>query len=159
MFPASSPAQKLHQFLSSGLPRSGMELSSQHPLLWCGVNSTVFGKHELDQPPEPHSAEEWALKAREPTCVNPMGYVGPTRLASLRTEVKDVVTRFGMRSRSRSPRRTPMRSQGFRSGILVRFVPMRFPKRMTVRSCWSRIPRASGRGFRCLPCPMMKQDH
>ncbi len=29
---------------------------SQHPLLWCGVNSTLFGKHQLDQPPEPHSA-------------------------------------------------------------------------------------------------------
>jgi hypothetical protein len=34
-------AQKLHQFLSSGLPRSGMEFSSGHPLLRCGVNSTL----------------------------------------------------------------------------------------------------------------------
>ena len=25
--------------------------SSQHPLLWCGVNSTLFGKQQLDQPP------------------------------------------------------------------------------------------------------------
>jgi hypothetical protein len=55
----------------------------------------VLGKHELDQPPEPHRAEEWALKAREPTCVNPMGYVGPTRSASFRTDVNNVVTRFG----------------------------------------------------------------
>ena len=30
--------------------------SSQHPLLWWGVNSTVFGKHPLDQHPGPHDA-------------------------------------------------------------------------------------------------------
>jgi hypothetical protein len=65
---------------------------STHPLLWCGVNSTLLGKHPLNQPPEPHHAEEWALKAKEPTCVHSMGYIGPTRSASLRTEVKDVVT-------------------------------------------------------------------
>jgi hypothetical protein len=34
------------------------------------------------------------LNAYESTCVHPIGYVGPTRSASLRTEVKDVVTRF-----------------------------------------------------------------
>jgi hypothetical protein len=28
--------------------------SSQHPLLWWGVNSTVFGKHHLDSRPELH---------------------------------------------------------------------------------------------------------
>jgi transposase InsO family protein len=28
--------------------------SSQHPLLWWGVNSTVFGKHHLDSHPELH---------------------------------------------------------------------------------------------------------
>ena len=30
--------------------------SPRHPLLWCGVNSTLFGKHPLDQHPEPHGA-------------------------------------------------------------------------------------------------------
>ena len=29
----------------------GGQPSSQHPLLWCGVNSTLFGKQQLDQPP------------------------------------------------------------------------------------------------------------
>jgi hypothetical protein len=67
---------------------------SQHPLRQCGVNSTVFGKHPLDQPPGPSNAEEWALKARESTDVNPMGYVGPTRSASFRTNVNNVLTRF-----------------------------------------------------------------
>ena len=33
-----------------------LQPSSQHPLLWCGVNSTLFEKHELDQPPELHVA-------------------------------------------------------------------------------------------------------
>jgi len=30
--------------------------ASQHHLHQCGVNSTVFGKHPRDQPPEPHRA-------------------------------------------------------------------------------------------------------
>jgi hypothetical protein len=30
--------------------------SPRHPLLWWGVNSTLFGKHPLDQHPEPHGA-------------------------------------------------------------------------------------------------------
>ena len=34
----------------------GHQPSSQHPLLWCGVNSTVFGKHPLDSRPRPHDA-------------------------------------------------------------------------------------------------------
>jgi hypothetical protein len=59
------------------------------------VNSTLFGKHQLDQPPEPHGTQEWVLKAREPTGVNPMGYVGPTRSASFPTDVDNVLTRFG----------------------------------------------------------------
>jgi hypothetical protein len=29
---------------------------SQHRILWRGVNSTVFEKHQRDQPPERHSA-------------------------------------------------------------------------------------------------------
>jgi hypothetical protein len=29
-------------------------LSSRHPLLWWGVNSTLFGKHSLDQHSGPH---------------------------------------------------------------------------------------------------------
>jgi hypothetical protein len=33
-----------------------MELSSQHHLLWCGMNSTLFGTHQLDQLPELHGA-------------------------------------------------------------------------------------------------------
>jgi hypothetical protein len=28
--------------------------SPRHPLLWWGMNSTVFGKYPLDQHPEPH---------------------------------------------------------------------------------------------------------
>ena len=30
--------------------------SSQHPILWWGVNSTLFGKHPLDLHPKPHGA-------------------------------------------------------------------------------------------------------
>ena len=50
----NSPAQNI-QVLPVRLLRRGMVLSSQHPLPWCGVNSTLFVKHQLDQPPEPHS--------------------------------------------------------------------------------------------------------
>ena len=43
-------------------PRRPVKISSPkmtmtpHPLLWCGMNSTVFGKHQRNQPPEPHRA-------------------------------------------------------------------------------------------------------
>ena len=30
--------------------------SSQHPVLWCGVNSTLFTKHPPNPPPKPHGA-------------------------------------------------------------------------------------------------------
>ena len=30
-----------------------LQPSPTHPLLWCGMNTTVFGKHPLDQHPEP----------------------------------------------------------------------------------------------------------
>jgi hypothetical protein len=30
--------------------------SPRHPLLWWGMNSTVFGKYLFDQHPEPHDA-------------------------------------------------------------------------------------------------------
>jgi hypothetical protein len=36
-----------------GLP---LQPSPRHPLPLCGINSTVFGKYLLDQPPEPHGA-------------------------------------------------------------------------------------------------------
>ncbi len=68
--------------------------TSQHPLRWWGVNSTLFGKHPLDQHPELHEVQEKAPKARGPICVNPIGYVGPTRSASFPTDVNNVLTRF-----------------------------------------------------------------
>src|SRR5262249_8856312 len=72
----------------------GGQPSSRHPLLWWGMNSTVFGKYSLDQCPEPHGASSRTLNACESTYVNPTGYNGPTRLASFPTDVYNVVTRF-----------------------------------------------------------------
>jgi hypothetical protein len=40
------------------LDRLGRQSSPTHPLLWWGINSTLFGIHQLDEPPWPHSAEE-----------------------------------------------------------------------------------------------------
>src|SRR4029453_1988179 len=65
--------------------------SPSHPLLWWGMDSTVLGKHSLDQHPEPHSTSSRALNACELTCVNPICDGGPTRSASLRTEVNKVL--------------------------------------------------------------------
>ena len=33
-----------------------LQPSPRHPLLWWGMNSTVFGKYPLDRHPEPHGA-------------------------------------------------------------------------------------------------------
>jgi hypothetical protein len=35
--------------------------SSRHPLLWWGMNSTLFGKYPLDQHPEPHGTSSRTL--------------------------------------------------------------------------------------------------
>jgi hypothetical protein len=75
---------------------------SPHPLLWWGTNSTVLGKHPLDQHLEPHGASSRALNACESTDGNPPGYVGPTRSASFPTEVNNVVTLLGKSRRSTS---------------------------------------------------------
>jgi CDGSH-type Zn-finger protein len=56
----------------------------------------LFGKHHLNPHPWPSGASEEALKAREPRCVNLIGYVGPTRSASFRTEVNNALTWFGL---------------------------------------------------------------
>jgi hypothetical protein len=68
--------------------------SSRHPLLWWGMNSTVFGKYPLDQHPELHGALSRALNARESTYGNPIGCVTPTRSASFPTEVNNALTWF-----------------------------------------------------------------
>src|SRR5687768_14720062 len=71
--------------------------SPRHPLLWWGMNSTLFGKYPLDQHPEPHGTSSSTLNACESMCVNPIGYIGPTRSASFPTEVNDVLTWFASR--------------------------------------------------------------
>jgi hypothetical protein len=38
------------------VPPGGGQPSPRHPILWWGINSTLFGKHPLDQHPEPHGA-------------------------------------------------------------------------------------------------------
>ena len=89
-----------HGAIQGGHPRlrsvgaRGSQPSSRHPLLWWGMNSTVFGKYPLDQRPEPHGASSRALNACESTCVNPTGYNGPTRSASSPTEVNNALTWF-----------------------------------------------------------------
>src|SRR5215475_3649021 len=71
--------------------------SSRHPLLWWGMNSTLFGKYPLGPDPEPHGASSRALNAHESKDGNSPGYVDPTRSASFPTEVNNVVTRFAPR--------------------------------------------------------------
>jgi hypothetical protein len=83
-------------------PASPKVTMTRHPLLWCGMNSTLFGKHLLDQCAELHGTSSRALNMCESTYVNLTGYGGPTRSASFRTEVKEAVTCFVM-SLSRCP--------------------------------------------------------
>jgi hypothetical protein len=45
-----NPSELVEQWLREKQP------SPAQPLLWCGVNSTLFGKHQLDRFPEPHCA-------------------------------------------------------------------------------------------------------
>jgi hypothetical protein len=52
----SSPWQNQQKIFPIKQIRAGIQPSSQHPFLWCGMNSTLFRKHQLDQPPEPHRA-------------------------------------------------------------------------------------------------------
>ena len=88
------PSDAIIRRMADVLDIPPIQPSSRHPLLWWGMNSTVFGKYPLDQRPEPHGASSRALNACESTCVNPTGYVGPTRSASFPTEVNNVLTRF-----------------------------------------------------------------
>jgi hypothetical protein len=67
---------------------------TRHPLLWWGMNSTLFGKYPLDQHPEPHGTSSSTLNACESMCVKPIGYIGPTRSASFPTDVNNALTRF-----------------------------------------------------------------
>ena len=40
-----------------------LQPSSRHPLLWCGVNSTLSIKHPLDPPPTRHGALKVVINA------------------------------------------------------------------------------------------------
>jgi hypothetical protein len=68
--------------------------SSGLPLRWWGVKPTLSGIYQLDEQPEPHSAQEEILEAPASTHVNPRGYTDPTRSASFPTDVNNVLTRF-----------------------------------------------------------------
>jgi hypothetical protein len=46
-------AQKQLQLFDAGNPE---QPSPRHPILWWGINSTLFGKHLLDQHSEPRDA-------------------------------------------------------------------------------------------------------
>jgi hypothetical protein len=59
--PSSPPAAP--QARRSRPPPAPEQSSPTHPLLWWGMKPTVFGIHQLDEPPWPHSAEEGAFDA------------------------------------------------------------------------------------------------
>jgi hypothetical protein len=82
-----------HPLSAFGTPKTRRH--DQAHLLWWGVTSTVFGKPQLDQHPELHGAQAGTLKARKPSCVYPIGDIGPTRSASFPTDVHNVLTRCG----------------------------------------------------------------
>jgi hypothetical protein len=77
-----------------GFRAAAVQPSPRHPLLWWGMNSTLLGEYRLDQHPQPHGVPSRVRNACESTYVNPTGYVSPTRSASFRTEVNDVLTWF-----------------------------------------------------------------
>ena len=74
-----------------------------------------MGKHHLDQHPWLHGVWDKVLKAREPIGVNPMGYIGPTRSASFRTDVNNVLTRFARPESSQREIRRQRRLKGTRA--------------------------------------------
>ena len=74
----------------------GVSLSttSQFPFRWWGANPTLSDRHQLDEPPGPHSAQHEALAVPKPRYVNSRGYAGSTRSASFPTDGNKIMTRF-----------------------------------------------------------------
>jgi hypothetical protein len=69
-------------------PVSPKATMTQLPLLWWGVRPTLSGILQLDESPEPHSAQGEALDARESRSAMPKGYLDSIRSASFPTDVR-----------------------------------------------------------------------
>jgi hypothetical protein len=64
-----------------------VRLATDHDLIarrpsmnqWWGANSTVSDRHQLDEPPGPHSMQNETLDVREPRRTNSRGYTNVVR--------------------------------------------------------------------------------
>jgi hypothetical protein len=71
-----------------------VQTTSPFPFRWCGMEPTVSGISQLDEPPRPHNTRTEAPNAFEPRPANPQGYADPTPSTSIRTGVNNLMTRF-----------------------------------------------------------------
>jgi hypothetical protein len=77
---------------SAALPA---QTASKFPFRWWGANSTLSDRHQLDEPPVPHSAQNEALNVPESRYANSRGYTDLVRSASFPTRVNGILARFG----------------------------------------------------------------
>jgi hypothetical protein len=94
MFTPELSGQRL-QLLTEVAPQTLLvQTASKFPCRWWGANSTLSDRHQLDELPAPHSAQNEAPDVPEPRYVNSRGYTDLVRSASFPTGVNGILTRF-----------------------------------------------------------------
>jgi hypothetical protein len=73
----------------------GWQTASKFSFHWWGANSTLSDRHQLDEPPGPHSVQNEALDVPEPRHAKSWSYTDSTRSASFPTNGNKIMTRFG----------------------------------------------------------------
>ena len=114
---------KLKQILQNH-PDVAEQTTSRFPFHWCGMQPTVSGISQLDEPLGPHRAQEEALDASEPRDANPWGYADPIQSTYVRTGGNKMMTRLAhVRREGRASKNFPnvMNQEAWSSP--VKYVP------------------------------------
>ena len=74
--------------------RISLQTASKFSFHWWGANSTLSDRHQLDEPPAPHSVQNEAIDVPEPRHAKSWSYADSTRSASFPTNGNKIMTRF-----------------------------------------------------------------
>jgi hypothetical protein len=101
-----------------------LQTTSKFPFRWWGINPTLSNRHQLNEPPGSHRAEEGTPDASESKDANPRCYADSIRSASFPSDRNKIMTRFAPGGVRYPASISCERSSSYRgsSGLLMKWV-------------------------------------